>query len=450
LKNLLITLLLILLIPTILFTQSFETDRLPIGDIKRKYDFCSVELKQIFNTKQNKKVSFSEMIEDLKQYRIVMIGETHTNQSHHDVQLKVIKGLVEAGKAVVLALEMYNPKQNEALAAWSSGNTDPNTFLEQTDFLTTWSHNYRYYKAIFDYAREKHIIMYGANVERKYASKIGRGGLGSLSEDDKKNIPEIDTSTIEHKFLIKTMMQGMDATMPRQFRNMYPAQSLWDTAMGEGAIKAAKKHPEATVVVLAGSGHVVYNLGIGRIIKYRSNLSFASVVPVDIQKKVEETGMMKVKKDMTQKTKKDSVPANASHQMKETHKKENQPSAHSMGMVSMDNTPYRIVVRSYADYLWGKKEMEEEKYPALGISLEDDDSKGFQIKRVLPGTIAFENGFQKGDKIISIDGKSFTNSTVLQKYLHFKNWDEQISFTVERDNKEFDISFTVKPVKKED
>ena len=36
--------------------------------------------------------------------------------------------------------------------------------------------------------------------------------------------------------------------------------------MGEGAIKIAKENPDAVVVVLAGSGHVVYNLGIGRII----------------------------------------------------------------------------------------------------------------------------------------------------------------------------------------
>lgn len=135
--------------------QSFDSDRLPIGDINKKYDFCSVKLNKIFNTNTNRESSFDEMINDLKLKRIVMIGETHTNQLHHDVQFDLIKGLFESGKPVVLALEMFNPNQNEALAEWSSGNSDPNTFLEQTDFLTTWSHNYRYYKSIFDYARGK-------------------------------------------------------------------------------------------------------------------------------------------------------------------------------------------------------------------------------------------------------------------------------------------------------
>jgi len=156
------------------------------------------------------------MIDDLRQKRIVMIGESHTNQLHHDVQYEIIKGLVESGKPVVLALEMYNPDQDEKLAAWSSGKTDVNTFLEQTDFLTTWSHNYRYYQAIFEYAREKHIPIYGANVERKYASKIGKGGLAGLTEEELGAIPKVDTSTVEHNFFIKVAMQGMDATMPKE------------------------------------------------------------------------------------------------------------------------------------------------------------------------------------------------------------------------------------------
>ncbi len=451
--------LIFLILSTFYFTNiladEFESDRLPIGELNLKYNFCAVKLNKIFNSNTNAESSFDDMINDLKQKRIVMIGESHTNQLHHDVQFAVIKGLVEAGKPVVLALEMFNPKQNDVLAAWSSGKTDPNTFIEQTDFLSTWGHNFRYYKAIFDYVREKNIPIYGANVERKYATKIGRGGLKSLTEDDIRFLPHIDTLTIEHKFLIKVLMQGMDATMPKIFSNMYPAQSLWDAAMGEGAIEAAKKHPEATIVVLAGSGHVIYNLGIGRVIKDRSNLSFASVVPVDIPNKIEESGMMRVrkniKKEMDKKAKstikKDNMPQ---EKMKAgSDKKKAQPGPHSMGMM-MDDTPSHIVVRSYADYLWGKKEMEREKYPSFGFGLNDLEGDGFPIKRVLPETIAYENGLLKGDLILSIDDKSFDNLTELKKYLHFKNWDEQISFKIRRDEENKEITFVIKPLQNEE
>ena len=431
-KKLFVSTILSFIILTNGFSQSFDSDRLPIGDSNKKYNFCTVTIDKIFNTNTNKESAFDEIINDLKQKRIVMIGESHTNQLHHDVQFEVIKGLVESGKPVVLALEMFNPGQNEALALWSSGKTDPDTFLEQTDFLTTWSHNYRYYKSIFDYCREKQIPIYGTNVERKYASKINLGGLSSLTHEDLQILPYIDTANAEHKFLINVMMDGMDASMPKQFVNMYAAQCLWDAAMGEGAIEAAKKHPEATIVVLAGSGHVVYNLGIGRIIKDKSDLPFASVVTVDIPNKTNHSGMDKVNKDP------------------EKDKKTTTISPHSMGMMSIDGTPSRTVIRSYADYLFGKSEVKQEKYPSFGFSLKDAESSEYLIDKVFPQTIAYENGLQKGDLIQFVDGKSFDNLFELKKYLHFKNWDEEITFKIQRDNESKEITFIIKPVKSYD
>jgi len=443
----------ILAISTSRAAEDFQTDRLPIGAPDRKYDFCSVKLNKILNTHINKEASFQEMIENLKQKRIVLLGETHTNQLHHDVQFEIIKGLIEAGKPVVLALEMFNPAQNEVLADWSSGKTDANTFMEQTDFLTTWSHNYRYYKAIFDFVREHHIPMYGANVERKYASKIGKKGITGLTEDELKAIPEVDTANIEHRFYIKVAMQGMDASMPQIFPNIYQAQCLWDTAMGEGAIKAAVKHPDATVVVLAGSGHVDYNLGIGRIIEARSDLSFASVVAVDVEKEQEDSGMVMVKKSL-----KEKKPMEMNHKtvikktedQKTTSESEPEPpSAHSMGMMNMDATPDRIVSRSLADYLWGKEEMEKELYPAFGFSFEKDVSNGYTLKRIFPETIAFENGFKPGDIIQSLDGKTFPSLFELKKHLQYKNWEETLEVSFKRDDKVEEISFVIQPVEED-
>lgn len=420
----------IILLLTIGNGQDFESDRLPIGHKNKKYDFCTVKIDKIFNTNINSELSFDEMIDDLRQKRIVLIGESHNNQLHHDVQLEIIEGLVNTGKPVVLALEMFNPEQNEKLAAWTSGTTDQNTFLEQTEFLTTWGHNYRYYKDIFDYAREAHIPIYGVNVDRKYATKISKNGLDSLSAEDLEAIPEIDTSNVEHKFLIKVMMEGLDATMPDQFENLYCAQSLWDAAMGEGAITTAQKHPESTVIVLAGSGHVIYNLGIGRIIKDRSVFSFSSVVTVDIPAETEESGMMKVKKDIE---KEESTTKNP----------------HMIGLME-EKSPYRIVVRSYADFLWGKEEMENEKYPSLGISIKELEGNGFPVKLVLPETIAYENGIRTGDVILTVDGQNFDNLFEIKKYLQYKNWDDEISFEIQRDNEKQQFSFIIEPIEEDD
>ena len=430
-------------LPLSAYGEPFETDRLPIGDSERKHDFCAVRLNGIFDTETDEEISFDALIEKLARNRIVMIGEAHTSQAHHDVQLDIIKGLVDAGKPVVMALEMFNPAQDDALAAWSSGKTDPETFMEQTGYLTTWSHNYRYYRAIFDYAREKQIPIYGANVERKYTKKIAGVGISGLTRAERSEIPEVDLTSADHRFFIKAALGGVDALMPERFDRMHQAQSLWDTAMGEGAMKAADRHPDATVVVLAGSGHVVYNLGIGRVIRNRSDLSFASVATVDVPDEAEDVGMMKVINETRKK--KQEAAATTAAQMDNAPPNEGMIKAAESG-----KTPYRIVIRAYADYLLGRKEADHEKYPAFGFSLMDKEARGYPVKNVLPDSIAAENGIMPGDIIRRIDAKEFPALFDIKKHLQYKNWNEEISFDIIREDKPLTLSFIIKPVEEKE
>ena len=428
---------------TPLFAQDecFNTDRLPLGNPLTKYDFCDVKLDKIYDTNAAQDISEQQLIENLRQFRIVLVGETHTNENHHAVQLKVIQGLIESGQKVCLALEMFNPAQNSALDDFVTGQINEQEFWDASDYFNTWGHNYRYYKPIFDYAREKQIKMYGVNVDHNYPSKIGREGTESLTAEEREKLPEIDTTDVEHRFYFKAAMEGMDATVPRRFKNLYAAQCLWDAAMGDGAIEVAEKHPDATVVVLAGSGHVAYNLSISRIIRKRSPFTVASLVAVDIPDTVEESVMMQVKKSLD-KEKAVEKPETTEKKTEDDNKMISMAHAHGMqGM--MDSAPYQIVVRSLADYLWGVPEITEEKYPSFGMSIKEKEDEGFEVKMVIPETLADEHGFQRGDVILGIDGHQFDDMAHLKQYLHFKDWGDDIQFTVLREDKKVEIEFTI-------
>jgi S1-C subfamily serine protease len=64
--------------------------------------------------------------------------------------------------------------------------------------------------------------------------------------------------------------------------------------------------------------------------------------------------------------------------------------------------------------------------------------------------VADENGLQKDDVILAVDGNSFVDLFGIKKYLHFKNWDDQISFRIKRGEEEQEISFVLQPVEDED
>ena len=237
--------------------DEFNTEQLPIGDPKTKYDFCAVKLDKIFDTSSNVNIALDQLIQNLKKYRIIMLGESHTSESNHKLQLEIIKGLTESGSSMCLALEMFNPSQDPVLENFIQGKLTEEEFLDQSTYFNTWGYNYRYYKPIFDYAREKKIKMFGVNIERDYASKIGRDGIESLSPEERKNLPPLDTTNVEHRFYFKVAMQGMDATSPIQFSRLYDAQCLWDAAMGDGAIKVARQNPKSIIAILVGTSFLL-------------------------------------------------------------------------------------------------------------------------------------------------------------------------------------------------
>ncbi len=495
------TLMIVFMISSITPADHIDTDRLPLGDEAKRYHYVKAQLNKILDTDNNTIVNKEAMIDALALKRIVMVGETHTNQDHHDMQLDIIRGLHEKGKMVILALEMFNPSQDSLLEQWTAGKMTEDEWLRAEGFFVTWGHNYRYYKGIFDYCRDNKIAIKGVNALPNFASKINKVGIAGLSDEERAAIPNIHLENEEHRFFFASATQGMDATMPAFFPNMYAAQSLWDTAMGEGSIKHALANPDAVIVTLAGSGHVIYNFGIGRIIQDRSELSFASVVAVGVDEEVEEFGMMKVRRhlekekadDLAAKNKKvktgffkrlfggkkdksevkevemsamendkpgmphtsmDNVKSEKSKMpaMNEDAKKSPMGMKKSdkpgmpMGMEMGDDTPYKIVTRSLADYIWGKPLMTKELYPSLGFSTRMQGTDSLLISRVLPETIAWENGLERGDIIINIDGKSFTELIEYKIYMTTKNWDDEITFSLIRDGKKKTLSFIIEPL----
>jgi uncharacterized iron-regulated protein len=414
--------------------DDFNVNRLPIGNSTTKYDFVAVKLNQIFDATEKQHILPAQFFEKLKTKRVVMVGESHTNNEHHQVEFQVIKGLVEAGQKVCLALEMFMPHQNLDLQAFIEGKYPTTDFMDSTGWYDSWGYNYRMYQPIFEYAREKKIKLYGVNIKRDYVSKVGRMGLKGLSADELKSIPEIDTTNIEHRFLVKVYFTGSDALTPELFNSRYQAQCLWDAAMAEGIIQAANENPQATVVLLAGSGHVAYNLGIGKIIQKRSGLPFASVIAVDVPQKKQNTLMETMYK----------------HRKTEKDEKEKMPPAMQKMMAPPgDSSPNYIVIRSLADFLWGVPDTEKKPaYPTLGVRLEEKSEKGFLINMIFPESIAEKNNLQKGDILTTIDGKDFKTLVELKKYLDTKNWDDPIQLNLLRENEKLELKFNLKWEKK--
>ena len=91
-------------------------------------------------------------------------------------------------------------------------------------------------------------------------------------EDEAARVPQqIDTDNEEHFRLFKAFFAGGEdqfhASMSEeQWRAMFGAQCAWDATMAHNSVKALERHrgESSILVVLVGSGHVAYGLGIQR------------------------------------------------------------------------------------------------------------------------------------------------------------------------------------------
>ena len=169
------------------------------------------------------------------------------------------------------------------------------------------------------------------------------------------------------------------------FDGMFAAQCTWDASMGYNAVQNLTKFggPKAIMVVLIGSGHVAYNLGVQRQAALWFDGRMASIIPV--------------------------------------------PVADAKGR------PQTAIQASYADYLWGLPPESDPLYPSLGLSTRDGKGEfPLEVINVPKDTVASRAGFQVGDVLQSMDGTPLKDRETLNRLLSEKRWADDAVFVVSR------------------
>lgn len=198
-------------------------------------------------------LALSEAVPLLRQKRIVLVGEEHTNAAHHRAQLRVIQALVQSGATVAIGLEMIRRDSQADLDRWVAGEMPAGEF--EKVYARNWNYPWPAYSAIFEYARARRIPMLGLNVPPDITRQVARNGFQSLSESQRGHLSEV-TCSIDAEYMryIREVF-GAHAHGHGNFTFFCEAQMVWDTAMAVHALDYLRAHPEATVVILTGVGH---------------------------------------------------------------------------------------------------------------------------------------------------------------------------------------------------
>lgn len=220
---------------------------------------------EAYSAKEKKTITFGEFTDRLLDASIVCVGEDHNNELHHQVQLVVIKALYARDERLGVGMEMFQRLHQKSLDRYVAGSIDEATMLEDTDYKARWGWDWAFYKPIVDFCKRNHVPVAALNVSNEMRERIRKVGMDKLSEEEKKELGEIDFAVKKHRdywFDKFGSMHGHGEMSNEEKERYYRAMTLWDGFMANSAVKFLKERKLRRVVVLAGSGHVDHNFGI--------------------------------------------------------------------------------------------------------------------------------------------------------------------------------------------
>ena len=233
-------------------------------------------VERILRVSDGKVLSLSELTRDLIESRLVFVGEIHTYQNHHHMQLETIRAIKNAGAPVAIGLEMFRRDSQTDLDRWVEGELSEKEF--QKIYYKNWNYPWPLYRDIFLFARDHNIPMVGLNVPPEITKQVAREGFASLSPKQRGDLPMVTCRVDPEYMAFVRRSLGMHGHGGMEFTNFCEAQLVWDTAMAWTLLRFLEKNPKATVIVVAGKGHS-WKLGIPAQIRSRSTLPFRVILP---------------------------------------------------------------------------------------------------------------------------------------------------------------------------
>lgn len=212
-------------------------------------------------------VTVQTFLANLAETRIVYLGETHDSSADHAAQLEIIRSLHSQNPRLAIGMEMFQQQFQTVLDRYLAEEITEEELRSQTEFDSRWGFDWEFYAPILRYARDQQIPVIALNVPTEITRQVAQGGLASLSEIDRAQIPpasEIRTDNLQYRQMVQEIYdqfhQGHGVS--DGFENFFLAQLLWDETMAANVAKFAQSHPNYQVVVLAGQGHIVFGYGI--------------------------------------------------------------------------------------------------------------------------------------------------------------------------------------------
>lgn len=348
-------------------------------------------------------LTFADMIEGLADKRVVFVGERHDRYEHHLNQLAVLQALYKRNPDLAIGLEWFQQPFQSVLDDYLTGKISETDMLKQSGYYQRWRYDYRLFRPILEFAKTNKLPVIALNAPKELTGKVSQEGLDSLSEQERRQLPEtIHPPAEAYRAYLKAVF---DEHLGGQgdFERFVLVQRIWDETMANNIVDYLQANEGERMVVFAGSGHVG-----------------AEAMPGDVARSLGEEKIARVF------TREAST-------LKTSH-----PNPSPQGAGKHEKSP---ILQSKGDYTLLSETLTLPKTGKLGVWLDELDD-GVGVKQLAETSAAGKAGIQEGDRFLELGGKTIGETADLLILLADKSPGDEVVAHVERDNKV--LKFTIK------
>ncbi len=221
---------------------------------------------RIFDVSNGRFISKADLLQAMTVSTYILLGETHDNNRHHQIQSWLIEELASRSDSASISFEMIDNAQAQQIGDINKMNAD--TLVEQLSQSDAgWDYE-THYQGVFESAFVAGLPIYPANIERQKLIRLMQGESVPLTDDAEQLLAKTLFSDQMNNSLQQQIIDshcGMfdaDAAQP-----MMKAQRLRDVAMALSLLNSSSDRR----ILIAGSGHVRTDRGVPVYLKSRDD-----------------------------------------------------------------------------------------------------------------------------------------------------------------------------------
>jgi uncharacterized iron-regulated protein len=377
-------------------------DALPIGLSPHRLQMAVLPAGKVMDTARGQEVDLPALVRQNLDRDVFVIGEYHDSYACHAWQKDFIEALAKEYPRLLVGFEFFNRGDDQVLELYLSGKISETELLEKTGWYQRGAMNFAYTRLVLETVKKLGLKAVGLNVPRELVSKVAKGGFAKLSAAEQALFPGVGRTYSEHEYYVRSTLGEFAVQVPFWFQNVYAAQKCWDTVMAESMCQALARPGLRGYkgVIIAGSAHVAYGLGIPW--RYRLRAKGAKILTL--------------------------VPVTVAPKKKEDKEDENPMVKALAGQLQ----PAAIFSRGLADAVFAVAAEEKPYFAEAGFSGKMNDSGLLEISRVSKDSAAEKSGLRVGDLILAIDGVPVKSLEGLRLVLAQKNWDDSLELEIRK------------------